>query len=140
LKIVYEQLKAGWLIKGHIDRNRLIEALGVTLSYFPLFCGSLVKAKNRSEAWRMNLIQQPIQLHIYHGNSHNMMPREGVIQDDSDWKWSPPTLDVERIRRAIQPNCLFTMGLTYLGDIGWSIIAFTGSHLLGLFFSYSNMY
>jgi hypothetical protein len=63
------------------------------------------------------------------------MPREGVIQDDSDWIWSP-TLDVERIRYTIQPNCLFTMGLTYLDDLGWSIIASTATHILGLSFYY----
>jgi hypothetical protein len=120
----------GYLIKGLIDIDRLVDAIGRTVKHFPLFAGTVCKASTPEEPWKIELIDQAIPLEIVHGHSSDYMPHEGVVQPE--WKWSPP-LDVESIRSGRGPHLLAKMRLTILDDLGWSIIGLTHSHVIGWF-------
>jgi hypothetical protein len=126
----------GYVIKGKIDIERFISSLHLTLAYFPLFGGLVTKPNAGSESAHcslsIELVDQPLDVKITHVANSEGMLYEGVIQPISSWRWSPE-LDPEAILMGIRPHQLVRMGITFLDDYGWSVLALSGSHVIGMY-------
>jgi hypothetical protein len=130
------QVRMGYVIKGKIDIERFISSLHLTLAYFPLF-GGLVTPPNASSesdrcSWSIELVDQPIDVEITHVVKSEGMLYDGVIQPIPSWRWSPE-LDHEAIQMGRRPHRLVRMGVTFLDDYGWTVLALSGSHVIGIY-------
>ena len=126
----------GYVIKGKIDIERFLSSLHLTLAYFPLFGGWVTKPNAGSESdpssWSIELVDQPLDVEITHVANSEGMLYEGVIQPLSSWRWSPE-LDPGAIQMGRRPHQLVRMGVTFLDDYGWTVLALSGSHVIGMY-------
>jgi hypothetical protein len=125
----------GYVIKGKIDIERFISSLHLTLAYFPLFGGLVTKPNVGSESghcsWTIDLVDQPTDVEITHIAKSEGLLYDGVIQPLSSWRWSPE-LDSGAIQTGRWPHRLVRMGVTFLDDYEWTVLALSGSHVTGM--------